>query len=114
MDFDTRLGERILTMAEFVYLIRPTRDNFMETMTEKEMEIMDRHFEYLKGYLSEKKLILAGPCLDAAFGIVIFQADSLDTAREMMENDPAVLGGVMSSELHPYRVSLFQNNYKNE
>lgn len=97
-------------MAEFVYLIRPTRENLIETMTEQEAKLMDNHFEYLKNYLSEKKLILAGPCLDAAFGIVVFNADSIESAREFMENDPAIAGGIMRSELHPFHVSLMQNN----
>jgi uncharacterized protein len=95
-------------MEEFVYLIRPMRENFIETLTEKESEIMDKHFEYLKGLLSENKLILAGPCLDGAFGIVVFQAESMDVARNIMENDPSICEGIMISELHPYRASLLQ------
>ncbi|MFB5192472.1 YciI family protein [Alicyclobacillus fastidiosus] len=95
-------------MEEFVYLIRPTRENFIESMTQKEKEIMDNHFEYLAGLLSEKKLILAGPCLDGAFGIVVIQAESMETARNIMKNDPSIHEGIMSSELHPYRVSLLQ------
>lgn len=95
-------------MAEFVYLIRPTRDNFIETMTPEEENIMERHFEYLKGLLSENKLVLAGPCLDGAFGIVVIQAESMDMARNLMEDDPSVANGIMISDLHPYRVSLLQ------
>lgn len=97
-----------MMMEEFVYLIRPTRENFIETITKKESEIMDKHFEYLKGLLSENKLILAGPCLDGVFGIVVIQAESMDKARNIMENDPSIDEGIMISELHPYRVSLLQ------
>jgi uncharacterized protein len=96
-------------MAEFVYLIRPTRKNFIETMTQKENEIMNQHFEYLKNLLSENKLILAGPCLDGAFGIVVIQAESIEVARNIMENDPSVNERIMISELHPYRVSLLRS-----
>lgn len=95
-------------MEEFVYLVRPTRDNFIETMTQQEANIMDKHFEYLEGLLSEKKLILAGPCLDGTFGIVVIQAESMDMARNIMEKNPSITGGIMISELHPYRVSLLQ------
>ncbi|MGZ4135865.1 MAG: YciI family protein, partial [Tumebacillaceae bacterium] len=64
------------------------------------------HFGYLQGLLKEGKLILAGPCLDRVMGITIFKADSEEEARAIMNNDPAVVKGVMSAELHPYRVSL--------
>jgi uncharacterized protein len=95
-------------MEEFVYLIRPVRKDFIETMTEEESGVMKRHFDYLNALLSEEKLILAGPCLDGAFGIVVFRAETMNDAREIMVNDPAVLHGLMSAEIHPYRVSLIQ------
>ena len=46
---------------QFIYFIRPHKENFAETMTEEEGEIMGVHFEYLKGLLESSKLILAGP-----------------------------------------------------
>ncbi|MEH7444988.1 YciI family protein [Bacillus sp. JJ1122] len=95
-------------MEEFVYLIKPVRKDFIETMTEEESGIMEIHFHYLNALLSDEKLILAGPCLDGAFGIVVFRAETMDAAREIMVNDPAVLHGLMSAEIHPYRVSLIQ------
>jgi uncharacterized protein YciI len=97
-----------MMLKEFVYLIRPTRENIMDTMTQEESEIMDQHFEYLKDLLEKEQLIMAGPCLDAAFGICVIAADSWDSAQKIMENDPAVSNGVMNSELHPYRVSLLK------
>jgi uncharacterized protein len=96
-------------MEDFVYLIRPVRNGFIETMSDEEGNIMGRHFQYLKDLLSEEKLVMAGPCLDGAFGIVVFRAESIDAAREIMDHDPAVVKGLMSAELHPYRVSLQQN-----
>ncbi|WP_462409904.1 YciI family protein [Neobacillus sp. Marseille-QA0830] len=96
-------------MEQFVYLIKPTRPDFLETMTKEESEIMGHHFEYLQGLLDEGKLILAGPCLDGAFGIVVFQVESMEAAYKMMENDPSVLQGIMTAEIHPYRVSLINN-----
>jgi uncharacterized protein len=96
-------------MEEFVYLIHPVREDFIQSMTQDEREIMERHFNYLNDLLSEEKLILAGPCLDGKFGIVVYRAESMEAAREIMDNDPAVLNGLMTGELHPYRVSLMAN-----
>lgn len=90
----------------YIYKISPVRENLMTTMTESETSIISQHFEYLQLALSEKRLILAGPCLDAAFGIVIFRSESEEFARRFMNEDPAVLGGVFSAELHPFQISL--------
>ncbi|HEX8230402.1 MAG TPA: YciI family protein [Chloroflexia bacterium] len=61
--------------------------------------------------MEQKKVVMAGPCLDAAFGIVIYEADSEEEARGIMENDPLVVAGVMSAEMHEFRVSLLQPDY---
>lgn len=78
----------------------------MDSITDEESEVMGQHFRYLQDLLEEEKVILAGPCLDGAFGIVIFQAESSESAQKIMQNDPSVKEGVMKAELHPYRVSL--------
>ena len=69
---------------------------------------MDRHFGYLKKLTDEKTVILAGPCLDAAFGVMIFESESEETARQIMENDPAIKERLMTAELHPFKVSLMR------
>ncbi|NLL89375.1 MAG: hypothetical protein GX228_10760 [Firmicutes bacterium] len=43
-----------------------------------------------------------------AFGVVIFEADSEEEARFLMETDPAVEEGIMTAELFPYRVALWR------
>lgn len=92
----------------FVYLVRPTRANFNETSTPEEDAVVGEHFTRLKNMLTSGDLILAGPCTDAAFGIVIFRAESMDEARTIMNEDPAVKAGIFSAELHEYRVSLIE------
>lgn len=62
-------------MEEFVYLIKPIRANFIETMTDEESTIMEKHFNYLQGLLAEEKLILAGPCLDGPSEFVYLDAN---------------------------------------
>lgn len=90
----------------YIYLVRPTREQFNETMSAEEETIVGEHFTRLKNMLAAGELILAGPCTDAAFGVVIFRAASEESAREIMDNDPAVKNGVFSAELHEFRVSL--------
>ena len=43
---------------------------------------------------------------DTTFGIVIINSDSEEEARQHMESDPAVEGGVMHAELFPFRVAV--------
>jgi uncharacterized protein YciI len=95
---------------QFIYIVKPFKDNFNETATEEENKIIGEHFLYLKKLLVEKKLILAGPELNAKFGIVVLETESEEQAVDIMENDPAVLKGVFSAKIYPFRASLFRNN----
>jgi uncharacterized protein YciI len=91
---------------EYLYLIRPVRPGWIDGLTPEEETILEAHFQYLEGKLQEGVLLLAGPCLDRAFGIVLLRAGSLSEAEAIMRQDPAVAGGVMTAEMHPFRISL--------
>jgi len=75
-------------------------------MTEEEERRMQEHFAFLKELLAKGRLLLAGPCEDAAFGVVLFRAGSFEEARATMEGDPAIRHGVAAGEVRPFRVSL--------
>ncbi len=54
-------------------------------------------------------MILAGRSnepLAETFGLVIFEADDAAAAKQFMQDDPAVVAGLMSTTLHPYAVAL--------
>jgi len=93
---------------DFIYLIKPKRENFLDTITDEESNIMSEHFEYLKGQLDIGKLILAGPVTTGKFGVVILEAEDEDSVRKFMLNDPAVSKNVMNYELFPFLVSLIK------
>jgi uncharacterized protein YciI len=95
-------------MSEFIYLIHPLRHEFFENPTSLEEAMMDAHFEYLKRATAEGVVLLAGPCLDETFGVVVFIAENEKVARDFMLNDPSVKSNVMMAELHPMRVSLIK------
>jgi uncharacterized protein YciI len=86
--------------------LRPVRPGFVEIMTPGEEAVVEEHFAHLQRLLAEGRLILAGPCLDGAFGVVILEATSEEEATTLMRADPAVREGVMTAELHAFRVSL--------
>jgi UDP:flavonoid glycosyltransferase YjiC (YdhE family) len=43
--------------------------------------------------------------------IVIFEADSEEEARNFVENDPFVVGGMMRASLHPFRAALVRGAF---
>jgi uncharacterized protein YciI len=93
-------------MPEYIYLLHPFRDGFYEKPTANEEAVMAEHFDHLKQAAAAGTVILAGPCLDDSFGLVIFRAENEDAAKAFMFNDPSVKKNVMMAELHPMRVSL--------
>jgi uncharacterized protein YciI len=93
-------------MPHYIYLIHPLRHEFFEQPTEVEEAAMQAHFEYLKQAAAAGTVLLAGPCLDETFGLVVFQAADDDTARAFMYKDPSVQANVMMAELHPFHLSL--------
>ncbi|HNZ83141.1 MAG TPA: YciI family protein [Sedimentibacter sp.] len=99
---------------QFIYVLKliPALLN-EKNWTVKEEAIVKRHFAKLQGLLEDGKLVLAGKTdgLDEkTFGIVIFEADSEEEAKLIMENDPAIAEGIMKAELFPYRVALIQDS----
>ncbi len=95
---------------QYLYRIQPTRPAMLtDGPTPEEAEIVSQHFDYLKNLTERRIVLLAGRTLNtdpSSFGIIIFYADSEAAAREIVNNDPAVQGGVMRAELFPYRVAL--------
>jgi uncharacterized protein YciI len=83
-----------------------TRPTWPDDMTPDEEKIMQEHFVYLKNLVAEEKVILAGPCLEGKFGIVIIQATTREEAEKIMAGDPSVTSGLHIYELLEMRVSL--------
>ena len=93
-------------MPTFIYMLRPRSRSLIDETTPEEEARLGEHFDYLERALEDGKLILAGPCLDGEFGVVLFRAATENEALEFMQSDPAVRHGLMTAELHPFRVSL--------
>lgn len=90
----------------YCYMNHLTDPALREQVTPEQQQVFADHFAYLQAALQEGKLILAGPCTDFAFGLVIFYAESREAAQDFMDNDPAIQHGLMTAELHPFKVSL--------
>jgi uncharacterized protein YciI len=74
---------------------------------------LNRHFARFQHAIETGELILAGRTTeqgDKTFGIAVFEAKDEAAARKFMESDPAVVGGLMTAELHPFAVALQRKN----
>jgi uncharacterized protein YciI len=96
-------------MAEWLYLIHPPRDNFVETITPDEVAVMQEHSAHLASLLEQGVLILAGPTFGQVnTGIAVIEADDEAAARAIMMRDPAITSGLMEPELRPMRVGFLR------
>jgi uncharacterized protein YciI len=93
-------------MPEYLYLIHPYRHGFFNSPTPEEATVLDEHFAYLKEAAKGGTVLLAGPCTDDTFGLVIFRAENDETAKAFMFADPSVKKNVMVAELHPIHISI--------
>jgi uncharacterized protein YciI len=96
-------------MPDFIYLIHPLRHEFFQKPTPQEEAAMDEHYEYLKKATEAGTVLLAGPCLDETFGVVVLSVESETAARKFMLNDPSVNNNVMMAELHPLKISMMSS-----
>jgi uncharacterized protein YciI len=93
-------------MLTWVYVLRLTRKGAVAAPTAAESHAIDCHFDRLQKAFDAGTVHLAGPTLDGEFGLVIFDAEDEEAARRFAAEDPSVQAGVMSAELHPFRMSL--------
>jgi len=93
------------------YLVRllGTRPTWPDDQTPAEEQTMSAHFEYLRDLTAKGKVLMAGPCFDAKFGLVVLNVESEAEARQIMDNEPSVTGGLHTYELGEMLVSLMAN-----
>jgi|WetSurMetagenome_2_1015567.scaffolds.fasta_scaffold255313_1 uncharacterized protein YndB with AHSA1/START domain/uncharacterized protein YciI len=87
-----------------------TRPDWPNNMTPAEEKIMDDHFAYLKALVAKKKVLVAGPCFDPVFGLMILQVESDSEAVAIMKEEPSNKTGLMTYQMQPLRLSLFAHH----
>jgi uncharacterized protein YciI len=99
---------------QFIYVLRLVpRLHADFAWTKEDNAVLERHFARFQQAAKSGQLILAGRTSepgDKTFGIAIFEASDQDAARKFMLEDPAVAGGLMTAELHPFAVALQRKN----
>jgi len=94
----------------FLYTLRPRRLAMLtDGATPEEQAIAATHWIYSQKLLEAGTIVFAGRTLarDAnSFAMVVIRAPSEDAAREIMNGDPAVSGGVFEARLYAYQPML--------
>jgi DHA3 family multidrug efflux protein-like MFS transporter len=88
----------------FFFKLIPPRLTFPGDMTRAEDVVMQKHYAYWKQLAAESKVVLFGTVMDpnGSYSMAIIEADREETARNMVENDPAVKSNAgFRSELYP-------------
>ena len=98
---------------QFVYVLKLTPRLLDEkNWTERDQQIVGRHFRRLQQMHKEGRVLLAGRTLNESdpsqFGIVVFEAATEDEARLVMEGDDAVKEKIMTAQLFPFSVALIK------
>jgi hypothetical protein len=93
----------------FVRLI-PPRATFPMDMTAEEKLLMQEHVRYTQEKFLAGKVLLYGPVMApaGAFGMAVFAVADETEVREVLKNDPTVLGGLNTFEVYPMRVGAAQ------
>ena len=99
---------------QWLYHLVPARLGMVtEGPTPEEAETVSRHFAYLKSLTDQGVMMFVGRTQnndEHTFGIAIFEAENEAAAKQIMENDPAVQGGVMRATLYPYKIALLRRS----
>jgi uncharacterized protein YciI len=97
---------------QYIYVLHPAaRLQQGGAWTDSDNAAVSAHFARLQEATASGKVILAGKTDEpdsVTFGIVIFEAADTAAAEAFMAEDPAVVAGVMTAELHPYTVALLR------
>lgn len=103
-------GQEPSKPKQFIYVLHLVPRLYDDkAWTDQDKAAVGKHFNRFKDAINSGQLILAGRTMesgDKAFGIAVFQAADENAARQFMNEDPAVVAGVMTAELHPFAVVL--------
>jgi uncharacterized protein len=92
----------------WLVVLRPARAEMAFEPTEEESRVISDHYNYLVGLRDAGKLVVAGPSIVAGdtIGIGVLDVDEEDEARAIVAADPAIVDGVMTAEIRPFRIAV--------
>jgi uncharacterized protein YciI len=93
----------------YVYTLLAAHPEMMSrNLTPGESQAMEAHLDRLKVLRDEGVIVISGRTLnndETTFGIVMLRADSVSAAREIMNTDPGIKGGIFKGTLFPFLIT---------
>jgi uncharacterized protein YciI len=87
---------------------------FLHSIPERPLsrEVVDLHATHLAELDDSGKLVMAGPLLERAGGLIVLRTGSAAEAMAIAEEDPLVRGAYQTYELGTWLMSNRQNDYR--
>ena len=87
---------------------------FLHSIPERPLsrEVVDLHANHLAELDDSGKLVMAGPLLERAGGLIVLRTESAAEAMAIAEEDPLVRGAYQTYELGTWLMSNRQNDYR--
>lgn len=70
---------------------------------ERDKEILQEHISYLEKHIEEGTIFAKGPFTDHSGGLIIYKVDSIEEAREIMDNDPVIVHKTREYKLNEWK-----------
>jgi uncharacterized protein YciI len=89
----------------FICMMRPGPN----ILSKQHDDLINQHCEYLQKLYEEDIVIFAGPSWEEGednFAVVVFESDSKESARAIMNGNPAVLAEVLTSNVTEFEIFL--------
>jgi len=87
-------------MPTFVLRLIAPRTNFAQSLTDSELEIMNRHAAHWRPYLERGDMVVFGPILtdETSYGLAVVETDDEEALREFAAQDPVVTSATAAFE----------------
>ena len=97
-----------MQFEKFQLVILRAGDNPPQLSPEQGTDLQRRHLAHMKGLADQGKLVIAGPFSDqqdkSMRGMCLYRVGSIDEARQLAEQDPAVQAGRLKVEVLTWNV----------
>lgn len=94
---------------QYISMMKPGKPDLPASMTDDDRIVFGKHAEYLRSKFAEDRIIFAGPSMEANgehFAVVVLSAETKDQAVQIMNADPAVESGLLTSHVTEFEVFL--------
>ena len=91
----------------FYVALTPTRPDWPAALTPDELAALEGHAAGLADLAARGLCVVAGPCLDAALGVAVFDGwTAEELVRHLSQDDPMVVAGFFDAAVRAMKVSF--------